>query len=97
MSNRKYDKQKLLETALEMARDIGYTRVSRMKMGGVVGCEPSLIPYHFGTMAQFQRAIMGEAIRVNDLIVIAQGLIAKDPRAQGLPDDVKRLALGQLL
>ena len=83
---------KILTAAIDLAAVHGYTNVTRHQIAEMIDCAPSLIPYHFGTMKQLRRSIMGEAIRTKNLIIIAQGLTAKDSRALGCSDELKRAA-----
>ena len=90
-------KSEMLSCAVVLAKEIGYTRVSKDNLAASVKCSPSLIMHYFSTIKQLHRAIMGEAIRRNDLNLIAQGLINQDPRIQHLPEDLKREALDLFL
>jgi hypothetical protein len=44
-------------------------------------------------MVSLRRAIVSAAIVRQDLTVIAQGVTAKEPKALGIPDDLKMRAL----
>ena len=89
-------KREILGHALVVARRIGYQRVTRGDIAEQAGCTAPLISHYFTTIGNMQRAIMGEAIRVGDLDVIAQGLVAKDPRAEGLKEEIKIAAANRL-
>lgn len=90
-------KESILAAALELAREHGYTNVTRDAVAARVGCTPSLIPHHFGTMVKFRRAIMGEALRTRCPVVVAQGLTAKDTRALSADEELKRRAVESLM
>lgn len=90
-------KTAILSCAVVLAKEIGYTHVSKDNLAPRAKCSPALIMYYFSTIKQLRRAVMGEAIRRNDLNLIAQGLINQDPRVQNLPEEVKRSALLQVL
>lgn len=71
----------ILAAALELAPKVGYQRLTRHDVAERLGVAAALVPYHMGTMPQFRRAVMREAVRVGCLPVIAQGLVCRDPHA----------------
>lgn len=71
----------ILAAALEIAPKQGYSRLTRDDIAGRAKVPPSLITYHFGTMPELRRQIMREAVRVECLPVIAQGLACRDKHA----------------
>ena len=86
----------IMSAALRLAAESSYVTVTREAIASSAGCSNALVSAHCGTMQQLRRAIMGEAIRTRNLTVIAQGLSAKDPRAMGLDDELKREAVATL-
>ena len=82
----------ILSAAITLARQDGYTRISRDSIAAAAGCSPGLVSHYFNTMVQLRRAIMGEALRVRCPILIAQGLVARDSRAMGADDELRRAA-----
>jgi len=87
----------ILDTALILAEQHGYTNVSRDAIARVCGFpSPSLITYHMGTMEELRRKVMREAIKRENLRVLAQGLAARDRHARKAPDDLKARALQTL-
>lgn len=87
----------ILAAAVEVARDHGYTRLTREQVAARIGVAPSLIPHYMGTMQSLRRKIMREAVRVECLPVIAQGLAARDPHALAAPADLRSRALNSLM
>jgi AcrR family transcriptional regulator len=92
-SNRR---QTILSAALRVATDLGYLRATRDDIALAAGCSPALVSHYLGTMKQTQRAIMGEALRVCNLRVIAQGLAHGDRRARNAPLLVREAAAASL-
>lgn len=90
-------KQRILNAALQLAREHGYSNIDRGQIAERVPCSRGSINYYFNTINQLQRAVLGEAIRVTDLTIIAQALMRNETRALKLPDSVKRAAVGSLL
>jgi len=86
-------KREILQAALAMSELYGYDHVSRDDVAEKAECSPSLIPHYFGTMANFRRAIVGEAVRTNNLTILAQALIAQDPRVRNLHPTIREAAL----
>ena len=89
-------KEQILSAALKLAESIGYTHVSRDKVAALIECAPGTITHSFGTMPQFRRALMRYAIAKGSLVVLAQGLAAKDTHAQKAPIDLRKKALASL-
>jgi AcrR family transcriptional regulator len=82
-------KQQILATALALAVKQGYMHVTRENLSDRCGVAPSLISHYFTTMALLRRAVMGEAIRVENLAVLLQGIAACDPRACKISDELR--------
>jgi AcrR family transcriptional regulator len=89
-------KAAILASALKQARKYGYQNVDRGQISADADCSRNLINHYFGTMPQLRRAIIGEAIRLKDLTIIAQALVAREPRAMKLSDEVKQAALASV-
>jgi hypothetical protein len=89
----KFEKSKILDAALMLARNDNYLNLSRTCVAEAANCAPATISRLFGTMVNFRRAVMSAAVARNDLVVIAQGLIAKDTKAGGVADHIKTQAL----
>ncbi len=86
----------ILAAALELAPRVGYQRLTRDAVADRLSIPSSLIPYHMGTMAEFRRKVMREAVRVECLAVIAQGIAACDRYALKAPAELRARALQSL-
>lgn len=86
----------ILAAALELAPAVGYQKLTREAVAQRLGIPSSLIPYHMGTMAEFRRQIMREAVRVGCLPVIAQGIVANDRHALKAEPELRARALQSL-
>lgn len=86
----------ILNAALKLAVKKGYKHVLREEIAAEADVTPSLVSYHFGTMIEFRRAIMREAVRVECLPIIAQGLAAGDKHARKCTPEVQQAALATL-
>lgn len=87
----------ILAAALVLAEAKGYQRVTRDDVAAHLRIPSSLVPYHMGTMTEFRRKMMREAVRVECLPVIAQGLACRDRHALVAPDDLRARAIQSLL
>jgi AcrR family transcriptional regulator len=89
-------KAQILSAALSLAPSRGYACLTRDEVAAAAGIPSSLVAYHMGTMQAFKRDLMREAIRVECLPVIAQGLACKDPHALKASDDLRARAAASL-
>jgi AcrR family transcriptional regulator len=89
-------KQSILNAAFGLALTLGYKSVTKRGVAAEAGCSPSLVMHYYSTLNKLQRAIIGEAIRRQDLTIIAQGLVHRDSRVMLLPADVRAAACAKL-
>lgn len=90
-------KAQILTAALDVCANVGYARVTRDQIAEQAKCAPTLVAYHFGTMPSLRRDIMREAVRVECLPVIAQGLALRDSHALKAPEELRRRAVEALV
>lgn len=86
-------KEEIVAVALELAQASHYTQVQRKQIADTMGVTPPALTYHFGTMCQLRRAMMRAAVKQENLIVLAQGLVANDPYAKDAPEALRRRAI----
>ena len=86
-------KEELLDTALILARLVGYSNVQRADLATRCACSVGTVSKYFGTMCNLKRAIMSAAIAREDLIVIAQGITAREAKALAAKPELKRRAM----
>lgn len=89
-------KEQILAAALTLAETQGYSHVTRDGIAAEAQCAPGLVNAYFGTMINLRRDIMRAAVRERRLVVVAQGLAARDPHARKAPDDLKQAALDSI-
>ena len=92
MSNERQRKTEILSAALELAKTEGLAGIRRDNVAERAGVATGLVNLHYGTMKQLRRAVVGEALRVRDLRVIAQAMAMGDPRALGAPEELRKAA-----
>lgn len=86
-------REQILNAAVKEAEKVGFNKVSRVAIAQRANCSEGLVRHYFATLPQLQRTILGEAIRVNNDRIIAQGIIAKHPRCKKLTHERKSQAL----
>lgn len=86
----------ILAAALKVAKAKGYNRITRDDIAEEAGIPPTLIPYHMGTMVELRRQIMREAVRVECLPIIAQGVAMRDRHALKASPELRTRALQSL-
>lgn len=89
-------REKLLTVALRQARRVGYRNLKRQDIAAEAGVTAPLLTHYFGTMAALERLVVRKAIRENDYVVIAQGLVNRDRRFSRVDDATKEAARATL-
>jgi len=89
-------KQQILTAALCLAMGVGYQSVTREAIADACGVSHALVNLYFRVMPELKAAVMVEAVRVSNLTVIAQGLVARDPAVADLDPKLKRKALASI-
>lgn len=93
----KVRKKQLLDIAIELSQEIGYQRVGRRMIAERANVSTPLISAHFGSIHKLQKLIMQAAIKHRILIIVAQGLVARDKIALSAPDELKQAAMQLLI
>ena len=86
----------VLAAAIELAVRDGFHSITRDDVARQAGVGAGTVNLYYGTVPQLKRDVMRAAIRQKVLPIIAQGIVAQDPRALRAPDDLKRQALDSL-
>lgn len=86
----------ILKAAIKEAEKVGFDKVQRNAIAARANCSEGLVRHYFKTLPQLQRVIMGEALRVENARIIAQGIVAGHPRCKKLDDEVKRRVLASI-
>ena len=85
-------KNQILNVAVNMAKDVGYNKVTRDAVAEGAGVSMGLVTRYFGTMKNLRRDIMRFAIRNEVAEIIAQGLANGDDHARKAPAELKAQA-----
>lgn len=84
--------KQILDVALELAEEHGYTHISREQIAKNAGVSATLVSAYFGTMPRLRSAVMQAAVRRENAILIAQGLVQRDDIARKAPIELKAAA-----
>ena len=86
-------RQEILGAAVELARESGYLKMTHSHIAGRVEVSPSLVRKYYETKSKLREAVMVEAVRLEVVEVVLQGLAALDPIAQSAPATLRAAAL----
>lgn len=86
-------KADLLEAAVRLAEREGFANLRRDAIATEAGVSFALVTVRLGTMAKVKRAVMREAIRLEKLPIVGQGLAMGDANAKKAPADLKDRAV----
>lgn len=90
-------KEQIIQAARTIAKRSGFSALSRQAVAAEVGVSGQAINYHFGTLKQLERAVKRSAIADEDLQLIGQLVVMKDPLIAKLAPDIRRAAVGVFL
>lgn len=86
-------KDHILNTAVELAVSVGYTKITRPSVAVAAGVSESTIQKHFSTMVQLRNDLVRRAVKTKNLAVIAQAIAAGSPHVKKLDADLREKAL----
>lgn len=87
----------ILDAAVQLAEEHGYTNVTREAIAEVVCCSPGLVSKHMGNMNVLRRSIVSAAIVRENLAIVAQAIVDKHPKMNNADDDLKRRAMAFMI
>lgn len=86
-------KSEILSAALAIGHEVGYQSIRWEALASRAQCSVGLVGKYFGTMNQLRRAIVSHAIDQKDLRVIAQAIVAGEPKVKSIDAGLKRRAM----
>lgn len=89
---RKAHHDAMIDAALYLAGNHGYTNVTRQGIADRVGVSVGLVSLYLGSMAKLRRDIMRHAVVREAFDVVSQGLAVQDPHAMRAPEALKHQA-----
>lgn len=85
-------KRQLLDVGLKLSERVGYKNVTMGALTEAAGVTRTLYHRYFSTVGRFRVDVMRAAVKQENLVVIAQGLVAKDPHALKAPTELRERA-----
>ncbi len=79
----------VLAAAVDEARAVGFQWMRRADIAARAGVSTGLVSSAFGDMLGLKRAVLTEAVRIEDAAIVAQGLADGHPIAKGAPQALK--------
>lgn len=95
-SDPKVRTNEILAAAILDAEKRGFQNITIRSLANHVGCSRALIHIYFNTIVQLKRSVMRYAIKDENLLIIAQGLVAKDPTARKASEELKDKAIASV-
>jgi AcrR family transcriptional regulator len=86
-------KEQVLEISINLAKEIGYTKITRELIAERANISVSLVNYHFKTVEHLKKLVLRFAIKRGIKKIIAQAIINNDPLAKNLSAEYKKKIL----
>ena len=86
-------KSNLLQSAVELAKTVGYNKITREGVAKHAGVSESLITHYFNTMNQLRSGVMKYAVKQGVPEIVAQGLALKDKYVRKASPELKAQAI----
>lgn len=86
-------KTRIMSAALQIAARVGIAATSRNAIADRVECSTGSVSFHYGDGRKLSRAIVEEAVRVENLAVIGAAVAERHPAAKNLPVELTARAL----
>ena len=86
-------RKSILEAALSVTRESGYFDLTRDKVAKEAGCSPSLVQFHFNASNELRVAVIEEANRLQDFVILSQIVGTLDPNVDLVWPDLVEPAL----
>lgn len=97
MSNKINYRQKILEKAIAMATEDGFATLTRDGVAVAAGVAAGMVNKCFGTIEGLRCAVVAEAVRTENLGIVAQGLANGYEEARQAPMSLKARAFDYLV
>lgn len=90
-------KQKILDTAYLIAKELGLQLVSQNIVSNRAGVYGANMIYHYKSIENLRTEVVKKALEMKDYKIVGQAIALNLPYAQRLPLEIRRLALESLL
>lgn len=82
-------KQRILDTAVLMAKQFGLRNLKRDSVAREAGCATGLVNAYFQTMDNLRTEVLRVAIAKRIAAIVLEGVALRHPLAANLPDDLR--------
>ena len=89
-------RRQIMGAALKLAERRGLHAISMAEVAAEAKCSRPLVIRYLGNSEQFKKELLAEAIRTNNLKVIAQGILLKSRACLRLPQEKRAEALAAI-
>ena len=86
-----------LETAVRLAEEHGYLRISHLSVGAAMGKSRSIVTTHYHHIETLQAAIVQEAIRTGNLLIIAQIMVSAPLDGAKISERLRQKSMNYIL
>lgn len=90
-------KAEILAAAMTLARQHGYRDLTRNQIAEEAGCSPGLVTRYYYAMPLLLSEVLTEAVRLEELDLVAQGLVHGEPAAWAAPAQLRARAAMRLM
>ena len=80
-----FTRGQILDSAVLLSKQVGVQWITRAEVASLARLTPALINYHWGSMLDLKRAVFAEAVRLQILPLIAQGLADGNEACRNAP------------
>lgn len=89
-------KQEILEVAIKLAKDIGYSHLTRNEVARQANVAYGLVTAYFKNIDNLKRSVIKEAIKQEIIQIIAQALAHKEPLTNKLNPNLREKVIRYL-
>lgn len=86
-------RERILQAGLMAAEQIGYSQITRAEVAQRAEVSESLVQYHFNSVHELKKEILAQAIRDENLPILAQALGSLDPDVLDAPVSIQARVL----
>ena len=88
-------REQIIKSGTKLAEQIGLYQFSLGDVGRDIKCAPSLVSYHFGTIADLRNTVIERACEghIKNGPILAQAIVRRDPMVAELDNRIKRNVL----
>lgn len=90
-------RNELLNCAIKIAERVGYAHITQTLLAEEAGVSLGTPHYYFDGLVDVKKSTLLLAIKSENLLIIAQGIVNRDPAMKKVSKELKKRALDYLL